>query len=160
MRPLKPTILVHLVTLYNVFISPATGEPFYFRTFLKRTRIMSLSSTVHVATIGWTRAVTSVLLVDPKTTQAYRHDTNGIRIAKKYIDPPAWDALSDEDKERFWALREGDFIVHLANNGECMIETPDPANVEFQRLSPRKIQSIKPEFDKKGRVHHWELGLV
>ena len=159
MKAIKPGLMPHLVTLYNVFISPATGEPSYFRTFLKRTRIMSFSSSVRVETGGWTRVVTSALLVDPRTTQGYRHGTKGIRIPKRYLDPPAWDKLPPEDKERFWTLKEGDLIVHLVNNGESTID-PDLTSAEFQVLAPRKIGSIKSEPDKRGRVHHWELGLV
>ena len=156
MRAIRPGLLPHLVTLYNVFKSPDTGKLAYFPTFLKRTRITHSSSTVNVASVGWTKAVTAGLLVDPKTTQAYRHGTNGIKIKKRYLELPAWDALPDADKEKHWTLREGDYVVHLESNSEC----PAVNLAEIQARNPRKIYSIKPVLSKDGTLHHWELNLV
>jgi len=145
-----------LVTLYNVYRHPSTGKLSYFKTFLKNTRLDSVSSTIYVATTGWTRTVTANLLVDPKTTQQYRRGTGGIKINKKFMEFAAWDALSNADRDRFWTLREGDCIVHLSSNGES-----DAVSVaEITALNPRRINSINPILLKNGVLHHWEVNLV
>ena len=155
MRPIKPGLMPHTVTLYNVFKSPITGKLSFFRTFLRRTRIMHSSSAVNVESLGWTRVVTAGLLVDPKTTQAYRHGTKGVKIQKKFLDVPEWNALDDVKKEQFWTLREGDYVV---TSGECQLVPVNAA--EFKAVDARQIHSIKPVINKDGSLHHWELSLV
>ena len=155
MRPIKPGLMPHTVTLYNVFKSPVSGHLAYFRTYLRQTRIISSSSAVNVATIGWTRAVTTRLLVDPATTLAYRHGTNNIKIQKKHIESSAWNALPEIDKDKHWTLNEGDYIVQLENNKECLAISVD----DMQATNPRKIHSIESVLNKNGTLHHWELHL-
>ena len=107
---------------------------------------MDRSSTVNVAGVGWTRAVTQEFLADAANTVGYVYDEKRNRQAVKFAAPANWSAMNEVGKSEFWTIQEGDYLI----NDECPVNIPPDAISALTGLNPSKIQSINT-VRQKGR---------
>ena len=156
MAHINPNKLVDTITIYNVWKDPNTGKSGYWRSFVQQVRLMDKASTVNVASIGWTRVVTQEMLVDAQNSIAYSADENDNQVTKVYAEPSEWAAMSTDQKQAFWTMQEGDYVVP----GECEIIIPPDAVTKLTALRPRKIGSVNMVRQKGGDTNHWEVSLV
>lgn len=166
MRPIKRSLLVNTVTIYNRYRDPDTGTVAFFRTFLKYTRFMTSQAVVAADTtlggagMGATKTFALTLLVDPVSTVGYERDEPGRSVSKTYADERVWQAATD--KSRLWTLQGQDYVVE----GECPVIVPPQSEADLTALRHYKLQAIAPQFDKRARpgradnIHHWECSLV
>jgi hypothetical protein len=133
------------VTLFNRFCDPDTEEERYYPTLLDHVNLVETKG-ANVSKSGMDSAAAATLFVDLENME------------KPYIDPKAWAALPDEEKDRFITFTPAeDFFV----KGSCTGATyPECGAYEWMRDNYDAVYKVKHVDRYCDIMPHLEVGGV
>ena len=156
MKPINRKWLQAVITLYNAYKDPDTGNTSHYHTFLRYVRIDQKKKGLIIANQGGTATFYSMIYIDPKSSHGYFYDDLGVKNGKKYLAAQEWQNLPENQKHLYWTLQVKDMVVE----GECPGRLIEPAEDSFKdTFKPWIISEIPPSIAKDGSVHHWEVIL-
>ena len=161
MNPIRASLLVNTVTLFNVFKDPDTGAVTYYRSFLEAVRVSQPKLSLAESLRGTGKTTQISVLMDRRGTQAFIRNEAGAQVIKTYFDWRDWVKLPDAEKALTWTLNVGSLMAAVIGQIETIcpeFDTTDEQNFKIEH-DLRNIVNIKPNIDKDGSIHSWVVGL-
>lgn len=136
------------VTLFNRFYDPDTDEERYYPTLLECVNLVETKG-ANVSTSGMDSADAAKLFVDFV-------DLN--KMGKTYMEPKAWDALSDDEKSNYITFHPtDDFFI----KGDHMdLEIPDSGIYEWVHDNLDSVYKVTTVDKYEDVMPHFEVGGV
>jgi hypothetical protein len=141
------------ITLYNKFTNKTTTKEEYKKTVIKRAMWQNKQLAAVSTTESGKGALNSADIFN-----IYIPLSNNDFGNKKYIEPNAWNKLSDADKDKYFTFQKLDFAV----KGECSFEfnaiTNPITNLSKNFDNVCSIMSTKVNDFGSSALSHYEIG--
>jgi hypothetical protein len=136
------------VTLFNRFFDPDTDEERYYPTLLECVNLVETKG-ANVSKSGMDSADAAKLFVD----------FAGLgKIGKHYMDPKAWDALPEEEKQNCITFHPADdFFI---KGDQTALELPESSAYEWARDNMDAVYKVTTVDKYEDIMPHFEVGGV
>ncbi len=133
------------VTLFNRFYDPDTDEEKYYPTLLENVNLAETKG-ANVTKSGMDSADTSKLFIDLGT------------LPKKYMEPKAWDALSEAEKANYITFHPtDDFFI---KGDQTSLELPESCVYEWAHDAMDSVYKVTTVDKYEDIMPHFEVGGV
>ncbi len=133
------------VTLFNRFYDPDTDETKYYPTLLENVNLVETKG-ANVTKSGMDSADAAKLFID----------LGG--LTKKYMEPKAWDALSEREKPNYITFHPtDDFFI---KGDQTSLELPESCVYEWAHDSMDSVYKVTTVDKYEDIMPHFEVGGV
>lgn len=133
------------VTLFNRFYDPDTDEEKYYPTLLENVNLVETKG-ANVTKSGMDSADASKLFIDLGT------------LPKKYMEPKAWDALSEAEKANYITFHPtDDFFI---KGDQTSLELPESCVYEWAHDAMDSVYKVTTVDKYEDIMPHFEVGGV
>lgn len=136
------------VTLFNLFYDPDTDKERYYPTLLECVNLVETKG-ANVSKSGMDSADAAKLFVDFAGLS---------KMGKHYMDPKAWDALPDEEKQNRITFHPADDFFIKGN--QTALELPESSAYEWARDNMDAVYKVTTVDKYEDIMPHFEIGGV